>query len=289
MPLPRKRFGQHWLKDATVHRAMVVAAGLNVAALSGQELPQGERPCVLEVGPGTGELSRRLLAAGADVVAVEIDRRLCSILQKKLGQNSHFTLVQGDVLEMPLPERPSLLVANIPYNITSPLLDKVLGTLAHPVTQFQRIVLLVQRELAERLSASPGTKAYSAMSVRSQYLADCQIVQIVPPKAFQPPPQVESAIICLTPRPYPTPTRDRRWLGLLVQQGFATRRKQLTNTLQSLATKEAIAAALVQLGLDPHSRAEALTITNWIDFSNSLLPARATQSPPFPEPLATSN
>ncbi|MFS8895136.1 ribosomal RNA small subunit methyltransferase A, partial [Synechococcus sp. R3-13] len=178
MPYPRKRFGQHWLKDPAVHEAIVRAAQLN-------DLERGADPTwVLEIGPGTGQLTRRLLAQGVQVVAVEIDRDLCRLLQKRFAGQPRFHLLEGDFLRLPLPPQPRLLVANIPYNLTGPILEKVLGSPAQPVRQFERIVLLVQKELAERLQAGPGSKAYGALSLRTQYLADCELICRVPPTAF---------------------------------------------------------------------------------------------------------
>lgn len=187
MPYPRKRFGQHWLKDPAVHEAIVRAAQLPP--------PQRDPAWVLEIGPGTGQLTQRLLAQGVHVVAVEIDRDLCRLLQKRFADQPRFHLVEGDFLRLPLPPQPRLLVANIPYNLTGPILEKVLGSPAQPVRQFERIVLMVQKELAERLQAGPGSKAYGALSVRVRYLAECELICRVPPSAFRPPPQVESAVV----------------------------------------------------------------------------------------------
>ncbi|MEN9226121.1 MAG: 16S rRNA (adenine(1518)-N(6)/adenine(1519)-N(6))-dimethyltransferase RsmA [Thermostichus sp. HHBFW_bins_43] len=263
MPYPRKRFGQHWLKDASVHEAILEAAhldGLQVGV-----------DWVLEIGPGTGQLTQRLLARGAQVLAVEIDRDLCRLLQKRFGDQSHFHLLEGDFLRLPLPKEPRLLVANIPYNLTSPILEKVLGSPAHPVQQFERIVLLVQKELADRLGAVPGSKAYGAMSLRTRYLADCELICRVPPTAFQPAPKVESAVVRLTPRPAPIPARDPRWFNRLIQQGFSTRRKKLVNALGGLVERQAVSAALTQLDLNPDARAEELDLPDWLALSDRLL------------------
>ena len=275
MPRPRKRFGQHWLKDSSVHLTMVQAAGLNPEVMAGREALPQECPYVVEIGPGTGKLTRRLLAAGARVLGYELDRDLCRVLRQNLGDEERFTLIEGDFLQRPLPQEAQLLVANIPYNITSPILKKVLGSPEAPVRQFKSIVLLVQKELADRLTAEPGTKAYNALSVISQFLAECETVRLVSRKAFQPPPKVESAIIRLTPRVHEAVPQDARWFSVLVRQGFAMRRKTLANTLQSLADKPAIHAALAETGRPPMSRAEELTVADWVAFSNALLPARS--------------
>ena len=274
MPRPRKRFGQHWLKDSSVHRAMVEAAGLDLEAMAGRAALPEDSPCVVEIGPGTGKLSRRLLAAGARVLAYELDRDLCNVLRKNLGNEERFTLIEGDFLREALPQEGQMVVANIPYNITSPILEKVLGSPEAPVRQFSTIVLLVQKEIADRLCADVGTKAYGAMTVRCQFLAACETLRIVSRKAFQPPPKVESAIIRLTPRVHAAVPQDARWLSVLIRQGFATRRKTLANALQSLADKQAVYAALEAIDRDPLSRAEALTVADWVAFSNALLPLR---------------
>ncbi len=265
MPYPRKRFGQHWLKDASVHEAILRAAHLDGLQVG------GDPTWVLEIGPGTGQLTQRLLALGVQVLAVEIDRDLCRLLQKRFANQPHFHLLEGDFLRLPLPTQPRLLVANIPYNLTSPILEKVLGSPAHPVKQFQRIVLLVQKELADRLGAIPGSKAYGAMSVRTRYLADCELICRVPRTAFKPAPKVESAVIRLTPRPAPIPARDPRWFNQLIQQGFSTRRKKLLNALGSLVERQSVAAALTQLNLNPDARAEELDLPDWLALSELLL------------------
>lgn len=262
MPRPRKRFAQHWLKDGSVLQVIVTAAELEPDAK------------VLEIGPGTGRLTRRLLSAGASVTAVEVDRDLCRLLRQQFEGEPNFHLLEADFLKLPLPDDAKWVVANIPYNITSPILDKVLGSPEAPVEQFQGIVLLAQKEIALRLQATPGTKAYGAMSVRCQYLADCQLVCEVSPRAFTPPPKVTSAVIQIRPRPFPQPARDPRWFALLVRQGFATRRKMLRNVLRSLVDRDAISSALESLGLNPLSRAEALSVADWVAFSDLVLPAR---------------
>jgi 16S rRNA (adenine1518-N6/adenine1519-N6)-dimethyltransferase len=275
MPQPRKRFAQHWLQDVSVHTAIVAAA----------ELPSPPPPdlTILEIGPGRGQLTEHLLQTGAQVIAVELDRDLCQHLHQTLGSHPRFQLIEADFLRMRIPAQATLLVANIPYNITSPILSKVLGSPEQPVTQFQRIVLLLQREVAERLQAQPGSKTYGAMSVRIQYLADCELIQIVPPQAFYPKPKVDSAVIRLHPRPWPLQAEDPRWFSTLVQQGFATRRKKLVNCLQSLVDKPNVLEVLTHLHLDPNCRAEQLGLNDWIHLSNHLLGHRLS---PAPEPSA---
>lgn len=278
MPSPRKRFAQHWLKDPHVHQAIVQASGLLDPNLD-------PKPTVLEIGPGTGQLTQYLLNTGATVLAVEIDRDLCQLLRKAFADQPRFHLIEGDFLKMSLPTSASLIVANIPYNITSPILEKVLGTPEHPITQFEQIVLMVQKELADRITAVPGTKAYGAMSVRVQYLAECELIVIVPAKAFQPTPKVDSAVIRLQPRPWNRALTDPRWFTILVQQGFATRRKMLVNALQSLVAKDQVIEAMQTLGLDPNARAEQLRVDDWIDLSHVLAPHRPKPKAPARESI----
>ncbi|MEM8832790.1 MAG: rRNA adenine dimethyltransferase family protein, partial [Cyanobacteria bacterium P01_G01_bin.19] len=153
---PRKQFGQHWLKDETVLARIILAAELN----------KGDR--LLEIGPGTGALTTRLLSEVDALVSVEIDRDLCKKLVHKYGDQDNFLLVQNDFLDLDLAEvlqdfprfqKPNKVVANIPYNITGPIIAKLLGKIAAPSPwQYQSIVLLVQKEVGERLIAVPGTK-----------------------------------------------------------------------------------------------------------------------------------
>ncbi len=256
---PRKRFGQHWLRSEAVLVQIVRAA----------ELTAGDR--VLEVGPGRGALTRPLLATGATVVAVELDRDLCAGLRRQFG-GDRFQLVEGDILRTDLaPLGCNKVVANIPYNITGPLLGHLLGTISQPRTPpFERLVLLVQKEIGDRLMASPGSKAYGALSVRSQFLAICESVCSVPPRAFQPPPKVDSMVICLQPHQTLPPVSAPRWLERLVSQGFANRRKMLANALKPLVDPAIVRQALIDLGLSPDSRAEALTLKNWLALSEIL-------------------
>lgn len=265
MPHPRKRFGQHWLKDSRIHQAIVQAA---------QVCPD---TTVLEIGPGTGQLTRRLLQQGSQVIASEIDRDLCQVLRQQFAAEPRFHLQEGDFLAMPLPPEATHVVANIPYNITGPILGKLLGSPHHPNRQWQRIVLMVQKEVAERITATPGQKSYGAMSVRIQFLASCEWICTVPPQAFYPPPKVHSAVIALTPRPYPTPVRDPHWLETLITLGFRNRRKTLANSLHPPLAKDYVAAALMALDRDPRSRGETLGVEEWICLSH-LLPCPPRQN-----------
>ncbi|MFM2123330.1 MAG: rRNA ((1518)-N(6)/adenine(1519)-N(6))-dimethyltransferase RsmA [Cyanobacteriota bacterium] len=242
----RKRFGQHWLKDDSVLQRIVAAAELTAA------------DTVLEVGPGRGALTERLLASPAAAVrAVELDRDLVEGLQQRFGDNPRFALSEGDVLALPLPPA-TAVVANIPYNITGPLLERLVGRLDRPVDQpYRRLVLLVQQEVGERIRARPGSSAYSALSVRMQLLAHCTSVCAVPPRCFQPPPKVMSEVVCLdplAPQERLEPALARSVEGLL-RRCFAARRKMLRNTLAGLQPPEQLQGLCDGAGIRLEQRA----------------------------------
>lgn len=263
---PNKRFGQHWLRSETALEQIVAAS----------ELTSSDR--VLEIGPGTGILTRRLLPEVESLVAVEIDRNLCQKLVNTLGKQDNFLLLQGDFLKLNLAEllqtfprfqQPDKVVANIPYNITGPILEKLLGKISQPATTaYQSIVLLVQQEVGERLTASPGTKAYGALSLRVQYLANCELIYRVPAKAFSPPPKVDSVVVRLSPRMIDQPADNPRLLDSLIKLGFASRRKMLRNNLSSVITPDELTQLLEQLNLNSQSRAENLSLGDWVKLSN---------------------
>jgi 16S rRNA (adenine1518-N6/adenine1519-N6)-dimethyltransferase len=265
---PRKRFGQHWLRSEAALTQIVQAATLT---------PDDR---VLEIGPGTGVLTRKLLPVVQAVVAVELDRDLLQLLRKQFDRSENFLLLQGDILNLDLDttlqnfptfQSPNKVVANIPYNITGPILEKLLGTIANPnPNPFEAIVLLLQKEVADRLCAQPNSKAFGALTVRVQYLADCQWICQVPAKAFQPPPKVDSAVVRLIPRSFQPAATDPGWLDTLVKLGFATKRKMLRNNLQSVIDRDRLSVLLAELNLNPQVRAENLSVENWVDLSNRL-------------------
>ena len=269
---PRKQFGQHWLKDESILDRIVLAA----------ELTKSDR--ILEIGPGTGVLTTKLLAAVNALVGVEIDRDLCKKLARQYGDLDNFLLAQGDFLKLDLPEllinfpqfqNPNKVVANIPYNITGPIIEKLLGKIATPaVQQYESIVLLVQKEVGERLVAVPGTKAFGALSLRVQYLASCELICDVPNTAFYPRPKVDSVVIRLRPRAIDNPADNPRQLATLIKLGFANRRKMLRNNLKSAIEIEELNQLLTKLEFNPQCRAEDLTLENWIVLSNNFPPAQ---------------
>lgn len=262
----KKQFGQHWLRNEQVLDRIIQAA----------KITPTDR--ILEIGPGTGILTRRLLAAASAVVAVEIDRDLCTLLVKKLGNVDNFLLLQDDFLTLDLAsslndfpnfQNANKVVANIPYNITGPILEKLLGTITQPSPQpFDSIVLLVQREVADRLSAQPSNKAFGALSLRVQYLAHCELICSVPARDFSPPPKVDSAVVRLTPRKLDLAPVNPKVFDNLVKLGFATRRKMLRNNLQSAIDREDLTKLLISLNINTETRAEDLSLEQWIQLSN---------------------
>ncbi len=264
----RKQFAQHWLKSDKALNAIVQAADC-------QKTDQ-----VLEIGPGTGILTRRLLPLVQSLLAVEIDRDLCKLLVKQIGVKDNFLLLQGDFLTLDLPsqltafpnfQKQNKVVANIPYNITGPIIEKLLGTIANPHPQpFDSIVLLIQKEVAERLYAKPGSRTFGALSVRVQYLADCDLICTVPAAAFHPPPKVDSAVVRLTPKQIEIPANDPKKLENLLKLGFGSKRKMLRNNLQSVIERDRLTQLLEQLEINPQVRAEDLSVGQWVSLVNMI-------------------
>jgi 16S rRNA (adenine1518-N6/adenine1519-N6)-dimethyltransferase len=257
----RKRFGQHWLMDQAVLDRIVAAA----------EIEPGES--LLEIGPGRGALTERLLASPASgVAAVELDRDLIQGLQQRFAAEPRFALVAGDALEVPLPPAQKV-VANIPYNITGPLLERLVGRLDRPVSPpYRRLVLLVQQEVGERIRCAPGSSAYSALSVRMQLLGACRAVCPVPPRCFQPPPKVHSEVIAIDPLPEEQrlePALARR-VEQVLRRCFAARRKMLRNTLAGLLPPEALAELAAAAGFSLEQRPQELAPAAWVALAAGL-------------------
>jgi 16S rRNA (adenine1518-N6/adenine1519-N6)-dimethyltransferase len=243
---PKKRFGQHFLSNPRILDRIVEAL----------EPAPGER--VLEIGPGQGALTAALLRAGAQVTAIEIDRELTPHLRERLPE---VRLVEGDALGLDwhvvMGPGPFLVAGNIPYQITSPLLDKALRP-----PRPRRIVFLVQKEVADRLTAAPGSDAYGALSIGVQAVARARRVFLIPAGAFHPSPRVDSAVVRLEPLVAPlvadaelTPFRR------LVTGLFGFRRKQLLRGLRQLTgwSPSRVAAVLADEGIPATARPETLT------------------------------
>jgi 16S rRNA (adenine1518-N6/adenine1519-N6)-dimethyltransferase len=262
---PRKSLSQNFLTDPEALHAIVEAA----------ELRPGEN--VVEIGPGLGVLTRRLLAAGASVLAVELDPRLAEYLRRELYAVRNFELIEADALDLHardlFPGQPFKVVANIPYHITSPLLHALLEGDRPP----DLTVLLVQREVAERVAAPPGQMSY--LSVFVQNVATAQVVTRVPAAAFEPAPDVDSAVLRLRTRERPAvPAGDgREPFYRVVQAGFRQRRKQVHNGLsrELPVEREAVEAALARCGVDPDRRPQTLTVDEWACLAVDLAPSTA--------------
>ena len=262
----RKRFGQHWLVDQAVLDRIVAAA----------QIEPGDT--LLEIGPGRGALSERLLASPASrVAAVELDRDLIQGLQQRFATEPRFALVAGDALEVPLPPAEKV-VANIPYNITGPLLERLVGRLDRPVSPpYRRLVLLVQQEVGERIRCAPGSSAYSALSVRMQLLARCSTVCPVPPRCFQPPPKVHSEVIAIDPLPEQQrlePALARR-VEQLLRRCFAARRKMLRSSLAGLLPQEELISLVAAAGVELNQRPQELAPERWLALAAELNQSRA--------------
>ena len=266
----RHSLSQNFLADPEVLEAILVEAAVG----------PGDR--VLEIGPGLGILTGALVAGGAAVTAVELDRRLAELLRDRFEDvlvtglrarpdGGQLRLVEGDALDQDLPslvEPPYHVVANLPYHITSPILHRLLERGPRP----ERMVLMVQREVAERLSAPPGRMSY--LSVFVQYHAEVRIARLVPAAAFEPAPAVESAVIVVAPRRPGSapdaapvlPAEAEEALWALVQAGFRERRKMLHNVLvrQLGLPATRVDAALGAVGIDRDRRPQTLSVGEWI-------------------------
>jgi 16S rRNA (adenine1518-N6/adenine1519-N6)-dimethyltransferase len=259
--LARKRFGQHFLEAAWADKL--------VAAI---EPHPGDQ--FLEIGPGPGALTLRLAPLVAHVTAIEIDRDLIAALAPKLPAN--VSLRQADVLSVDLatvmPSGPVRVAGNLPYNIASPILFRLLeeyrrtrspadGAAVRGGTLIDA-TLMVQREVADRITAGPGFRDYGALSIGVQTYADVRRVLTLPPGAFRPPPKVHSAVVRLTFRPPRERILDERVFDRMVRSIFTQRRKTLANALASFASTRGTdpRAALADAGIDPRRRAETLDL-----------------------------
>ncbi|HEV3136098.1 MAG TPA: 16S rRNA (adenine(1518)-N(6)/adenine(1519)-N(6))-dimethyltransferase RsmA [Acidimicrobiia bacterium] len=254
---PSRRRGQHFLADPNTARRIVRLAGVG----------PGDR--VLEIGAGLGSLTLALRERECAVLAVEIDPRLVSILEREMVQDPDVRVVAGDALTIDLDAMlgagPWRCVSNLPYNVATPVVIRLLEE-APTVTKG---LVMVQREVAERLVAAPGTPAYGAPSVRVAYYAEAKIVGMVPRAVFVPVPKVDSALVELVRRdkpPVDVPSRLR--LFELVRAGFAHRRQMLRRTLRPVLG-ERTTSILTDADVDPRARAESLGLPEWAALANA--------------------
>jgi 16S rRNA (adenine1518-N6/adenine1519-N6)-dimethyltransferase len=247
-PPIRKSLGQHFLNDRRILQRIVDALDLT-----------GEQT-VVEIGPGRGSLTDLLVPRAKRLVLIEIDRALAARLRDKYAAQRHVTVVEADVLETSLGEvagGPFELVGNVPYYITTPILFHALER-----PRAERAVYLVQREVADRIAAAPGSNDYGALSVNVQALAVPKVLFRVAPGAFNPPPKVESAVIRIDPRTDPViaETEEKSYQRFVID-AFGMRRKQLRRVLRSLWQLPADAAdeIIARCDLDPTARPETLS------------------------------
>ena len=257
-PFARKRFGQHFLAQPAIAERIVGLAGLRPDAT------------VLEIGPGRGALTQRLAERCRRLLLVEVDRELSEALRRAHAARASVEVVTADVLQLDLrtllgADVPATVVANLPYNISTPVLMQLLGE----PDLFVRLVLMLQREVAERVCAAPGNKIYGALSVMVQVVADARIELRVPPTAFAPRPQVESAVVVIEPRrPVPLDAAARRAVRAVVRTAFSRRRKQMVNVIAPLTPDPR--AVLSALQLDPRQRPETLTPADFVRLARAL-------------------
>jgi 16S rRNA (adenine1518-N6/adenine1519-N6)-dimethyltransferase len=262
-PRARKRFGQHFLEPAWVAKL-----GDAVAPVTGDTF--------LEIGPGRGALTRALAPRVARLVAVEIDRDLAARLDAEGLPN--LRLVTGDFLDVDLTELlqgerlPARVVGNLPYNVSSPILFRLLDA-ADEGRRFRDATVMLQKEVADRLAARPGDDAYGALAIQTTLLADVERVLTLPPGAFRPPPKVMSAVVRLSFRPPTVDAGDRHTFERIVRGVFLQRRKTLLNALRPVAeTFGRTAADLIdQAGLNPAARPETLTVEDFGRLSRAVL------------------
>ena len=263
----QKKFGQNFLIDPHVLDKIIAAAEIT------------KDDFVLEIGPGIGTLTQYLAEAAREVVAVEIDSTLIPILEDTLNAYDNVSVINEDVLKVDLRKlaeernsgKPIKVVANLPYYITTP----IIMSLFESHVPLKSLTVMVQKEVALRMQAGPGTKDYGALSLAVQYYASPYLAANVPPNCFMPRPNVGSAVIRLTRfEETPVQVKDEKLLFRLIRASFNQRRKTLQNGLvnsQELDfTKEQVAAAIATLGVSPSVRGEALTLEQFASLANAL-------------------
>lgn len=248
---PTKQRGQNFVVDANTVRRIVRLAEV------------GPGDVVLEVGPGLGSLTLGLLAAGADVIAVEVDSILAAALPETAATHrpddaTRLTVIADDAMRvMTLPADPTSLVANLPYNVAVPIVLHLLQTFP----SIERGLVMVQAEVADRLVAGPGSRVYGVPSVKLAWYADAERVGSVPPSVFWPVPHVDSGLVAFRRRPAPASIASREEVFACVDAAFAQRRKTLRAALSGWAGSAAAAeSALILAGVDPSARGEAIDV-----------------------------
>lgn len=264
-----KAMGQNFLIQGWVPRDIAAACDAD------------QHTGVLEIGPGIGPLTRELAQRAGKVVSVELDRRLYPVLEETMADFPNFTLIRGDVMQQELPAlvrehlgglRP-ILCANLPYNITTPLLTRVVESRC-----FQSLTVLIQKEVAQRICAAPGTADYGAFTLLMQYYTAPELLFEVPNTCFLPAPKVTSAVIhCPVRQQPPVEVGSEAMLWRTVRAGFALRRKTLVNSLQTgfSLPKDRLAAIVSACGLPENVRGERLSLADYAALADAL--ARETE------------
>ena len=254
-----KKLGQNFLIKRGIVDEIVHAA----------ELTPGEP--VLEVGPGIGTLTQGLAQSGADVTAIELDRRLLEVLDTTLASYDNVRIIHGDVLKLDvltiMNHKPFKVVANLPYYITTPIIMSLLES----KLPIERLVVMVQKEVALRMVAKPGTKDYGALSVAVQYYTEPDIVLDVPPKSFLPAPAVTSSVIrCILRDKPPVDVIDEKLFFRVVKAGFAQRRKTFSNTMKTTGlSRDRIEELLAKANIDGQRRGETFSLQEFADVANA--------------------
>lgn len=267
----KKSLGQNFIIDPNILRNIVNYAGLT------------EESGAIEIGPGIGALTEHLARNCKKVVAFEIDGRLIPVLEDTLSPYPNVKIIHSDVLKADVAKiieeemqdiKDIMVVANLPYYVTTPILMKLLNDRL-PIRGF---VVMMQKEVADRITAKPGTKSYGSLSIAVQYYTHAEVVMTVPKTVFMPQPNVDSAVIRLTMREAPPiQVVDEDFLFVVTRAAFAQRRKTILNNLQSglksgKEKKQQIFDALLSCGIDPFRRGETLTIEEFGNLSNELYP-----------------
>ncbi len=256
---PNKRLGQNFLCDANIADAIVGAAGVL------EDTP------VLEIGPGAGALTTRLLQKAAHVTAIELDAGFCRLLGESIV-SPDFTLIHADALKIPFADlsvkEHTVLVANLPYYVTTPLLMRYLTE----CKQVDRFVLMMQREVAQRLCAPPGGREYGSLSVAVAYYADVKNVLTVSANCFFPAPKVASSVVVLQRRLPPVSPKDEQMLFKVVHACFAMRRKTILNNLLAIPgiDRNGAEGALAKSGIKSSARGETLSLSQFIALSDAI-------------------
>ncbi len=254
-----KKLGQNFLIDEDIVRRIVEAAELT---------PEDK---VLEVGPGIGTLTQGLAESGADVVAVELDKRLLPVLDVTLEGYDNVRIVNGDILKVDIMQEVGAenfkVCANLPYYITTPIIFALL----EKRLPMERLVAMVQKEVAERMAAQPGGREYGALSVAIQYFTEPEIAFIVPPTSFIPAPAVDSAVIvCKRRKQPPVQVCDEALFFKVVKAAFSMRRKMLNNALKNMGISSEQCSKWLELaGIDGKRRGETLTLEDFAALTNT--------------------